>query len=173
MNMQNDKILLFLAEKIEEIKDAIFYCHSNSPLKISNTIIHTSKVDECGNITFFINRPKQLISEFDREFPVDLNYFKKGKNFFINIYGKARIILDPEELSYQNNLTAEEINLALTTQVLIKVQILKVDFHDNDFENKNLFFKKIRSVFSSLFDTAGAASRSYDFSGSSVHNYGF
>lgn len=171
--MHNDKVLHFIAEKIEEINDAIFYCHSNSPLKINNTIIHTFKVDECGNITFFINRPQQLISQFDREFPVGLNYFKKGKNYFLNIFGKARIIHDPEELAYQTDLTTEEINNALTTHVLIKVQILKVDFYDNEFEKKNLFIKKVRSIFSSLFDSVGAASRSYDFSGPAVHNYGF
>lgn len=172
--MHNDKALQFIAEKIEEIKVAIFYCHSNSPLKINNTIINTFKVDDCGNITFFINRPQQLISQFDREFPVGLNYFKKGKNYFMNIFGKARIIHDPEELAYQTDLTPEEINNALTTQVLIKVQILKVDFYDNNYEKKNLFLKKMWSVFSSLFDSVGAASRSFDFSSQpSVHNYGF
>jgi hypothetical protein len=171
--IHNDKALHFIAEKIEEIKVAIFYCHSNSPLKINNTIINTFKVDECGNITFFINRPQQLISQFDREFPVGLNYFKKGKNYFMNIFGKARIIHDPEELAYQTDLTTEEINIALTTHVLIKVQILKVDFYDNNYEKKNLILKKIWSIFYSLFDSAGAASRSYDFSSPSVHNYVF
>jgi hypothetical protein len=91
----------------------------------------------------------------------------------MNIFGKARIIHDPEELAYQTDLTAEEINNALTTQVLIKVQILKVDFYDNNYEKKNLVLKKIWSVFSQLFDSVGAASRSYDLSGPATHNYGF
>lgn len=171
--INNDKIFHFIAEKIEEINVAIFYCHSNSPLKINNTIIRTYKVDDCGNITFFINRPQQLISQFDREFPVELNYFKKGKDYFMNIFGKARIVHDPEELAYQIDLSAEEINNALTTQVLIKVQILKVDFYDNNFEKKNLVVKKVWSLFSSLFDSVGAASKSYNFSEPAVHNYGF
>jgi hypothetical protein len=171
--IHHDKALHFIAEKIDEIKVAILYCHSNSPLKINNTIINTFKVDDYGNITFFINRPQQLISQFDREFPVGLNYFKKGKNYFLNIFGKARIIHDPEELAYQTDLSAEEINTALTTHVLIKVQILKVDFYDNNYEKKNLVLKKMWSLFSSLFDSVGAASRSYDFSGPAVHNYGF
>ncbi len=170
--MANGKILHFIAEKIEEINMAIFYCHSNSPLKINNTIIHTYKVDDNGCICFFINRPSQLISQFDQEFPVGLNYFKKGKNYFMNIFGKARIINDPEELAYQTDLSQEELNSALTTQLLIRVKILKVDFYDNDYEKKNLLLKKIWSLFSSLFDYAGAASKSYDFSTSAV-NYSF
>ena len=102
--MDNDKILHFIAEKIEDIRLAIFYCHSNSTLKINNTIIHTFKVDDNGNISFFINRPQQLISQFDQEFPVGLNYFKKGKITYLNIFGKARIINDPEELAYETDL---------------------------------------------------------------------
>lgn len=172
--IHDDKALQFIAEKIEDINVAIFHCHSNSPLKINNTIINTFGVDDCGNITFFIKRPQQLISEFDREFPVELNYFKKGKNYFMNIFGKARIIYDPEELAYQTDLNTEETNAALTTHVLIKVQILKVDFFDNDYEKRNLFLKKISSIFALLFDKVGAASRSYDFSDqAAVHNYGF
>ncbi|HEX8462914.1 MAG TPA: hypothetical protein VF623_15880 [Segetibacter sp.] len=172
--MDNEKVLHFIAEKIEDLRVAIFYCHSNSQLKIHNTIINTYKVDDNGCITFFIPRPQQLISQFEQEFPVGLNYFKKGKDYFFNVFGKARIINDPEELAYQTDLTAEEINSALTTQVLIKVQILKVDFYDNNFEKKNLFLKRIWSLFSSLFDSFGASSRSYDFSSqSSLHHYGF
>jgi len=172
--MDNDKTLHFIAEKIADIKLAIFYCHSKSPLKINNTIIHTSKVDDTGCITFFINRPQQLISQFDQEFPVELNYFKKGNGYFLNIFGKARIVNDPEELAYQTDLTPEELDNALTTKVLIRVKILQANFRDYNFEKKNLFFKKLISLFSSLFDSAGAASRSYNFSSNQpIHTYGF
>lgn len=170
--MHTDKVLQFIAEKIEDLQVAIFYCHSNSPLRINNTIVQSCKVDQFGCIHFFINRPSQLISQFDREFPVGLNYFKKGRTYFMNIFGKARIIHDPEELAYQPDLTAEEINSALTTHIFIKVQILKVDFYDKNYERKNLLFKKVSSVFSSLFDRLGVASRSFDFSHAQAHHYG-
>ena len=172
--MDNEKLLHFIAEKIDDIKLAIFYCHSNSPLRIHNTVINTCSVDDTGCITFFINRPQQLLSQFDQEFPAALNYFQKGKDFFLNIFGKARIINDPEELAYYTDLSAEEINSALTTQVMIRVKILTVDFHDTNFEKKNLFIRKIRSFFSSVFDSFGAASGSYSFTDTNtIHNYGF
>ena len=172
--MDNDKILQFIAEKIEDLELAIFYCHSKSPLKIHNTIIQTCKVDPNGCISFFINRPPQLISQFEQEFPAGLNYFKKGKDYSLNIFGKARIINDPEELAYETDLTAEEINSALTTHILLKVKILKADFYDNNYEKKNLLLKKLSSVVARLFDSVGAASRSYDFSPrSSLQHFGF
>lgn len=172
--MDNEKILHFIAEKIEDTRLAIFYCYSNSTLRINNTIIQTFKVDENGCISFFINRPQQLISQFEQEFPVGLNYFKKGKDYHLKIFGKGRIINDPEELAYETDLTAEEINSALTTKVLIKVNIIKVDFYDNNFEKKNLVLKKLWSVFSRLFDSLGASSRSFDFSSRpTLRHFGF
>ena len=172
--MVTDKTLQFIAEKVEDLGLAIFYCHSKSPLKINNTVIHTFKVDDNGCITFFINRPPQLISQFEQEFPVGLNYFKKGKNYFLNIFGKARIINDPEELAYETDLTQEEINNALTTHILVKVTILKADFFDNNYEKKSLVLKKVWSIFSRVFDSVDAASRSYNFSPrSSLHHFGF
>ena len=171
--MDNDKILHFISEKIEDLSVAIFYCYSNSPLKINNTIIHTSKVDNCGSIYFLVKRQGQLVREFEQEFPAALNYFKKGKNYFLNVFGKARIINDPEELAYQAELTAEEINNALTTHVLIKVSIIKVDFYDNEFEKKNLILKKLTAIFSKLFNSVGITSGTYNFNGGIIYNYGF
>lgn len=171
--MDNDKILNFVAEKIEDLGGAIFYCYSNSPLKINNTIIHSSKVDASGSIYFFIRRPKQLVSEFESEFPVGLNYFKKGKNYFLNVFGKARIIHDPEELAYHTELTEEEISNALTTHILIKVNILKVDFYDKEYEKKNLLFKKLATMFSRIFDSAGTPGTYNLNSSTSLPNYVF
>lgn len=171
--MYHDKNLQFLADKIVELNNAIFYSHSNSPLKIHNTVIQTYQVDSNGCISFFIQRPQQLISQFDREFPVGLNYFRKGKDFYINIFGKARIINDPEELAYENHLSAEEINNALTTHAFIKVNILKAEVHERGLERKNPLVKSMVNAFAVLFESF-RSSRSYDFSpGTSMHNYGF
>jgi general stress protein 26 len=172
--MLNDKNLQFIKEKIEDLGVALLHCHSKGLLRIPNTIIQTHAVDENGDILFFINRPTQLLSEFDQEFLVNLNYFKKGKKYFVNIFGKARIINDPEELTYILELTPEEINNALTQQVLIKVKILNVEVIDNDFEKKNFLLKKTQSLFYGLFDWGEPNARSYNFrTDSSLQQYGF
>lgn len=172
--MDNEKILQFIAEKIEDTRVAIFYCHSKSILKIQNTVINTYKVDDTGTISFFINRPRQLVSQFEQEFPAGLNYFKKGKGYFLKIEGKARIINDPEELACETYLSPDELNSALTTHILLKVKIQKAEFYDNRFEATNLLVKKIKSVYSRLFDSAGAASASYDFNKHSpLQHFGF
>lgn len=172
--MDSEKLRDFVAMKIGDIQSAIFYCHSNSQLHINNTIINSSIMDHNGRIVFFINRPLQLLSHFDQEFPVGLNYFRKGKNYFMNILGEARIINDPEELAYYTNMSEEEKVEALTTKALVAVTISKVDFYDTNYERKNLLLKKLWSLSSSLFDWFGSASRSYNFGKTAqVQHYGF
>lgn len=172
--MFNDKNLTFIKEKIQDLGIALFNCDSKSLLRIPTTIIQTHTVDDNGDILFFINRPQQNINEFDQEFLVALNYFKKGKNYFMNVSGKARIVKDPEELSYINTLTPTEITNALTYQVLIKVKILKVDFYDNHLAKKNYLLKKTQTLFYGLFDWGVPGARSYDFStNSALEQYGF
>ena len=172
--MDNSKLIQFLAEKIEEIQYAIFYCHSNSRLRINNAVITSSKVDDNGRITFLIDRPHQLISQFEQEFPVGLNYFRKGKNYFMNVLGKARIVTDPEDLSYHTYLTDLEQKEALTTKALVVVTVSTIDFHDTDFDRKNLLLKKIWSLSSSIFNWFGTASRTYNIGEpASLHQYGF
>ncbi len=171
--MDNEKLFHFLAGKIDDIKSAILYCHSNSQLRVNNTIINFSKLDDNGRIIFFINRPHQLLSQYEQEFPVSLNYFQKGKSYFMNVHGSARIVNDPEELAYYD-LSDGEMTDALTSKVLVIVNVSMVDFFDTAYERKNLLLKKVWSLFSSLFDWFGSASRSYRFGEpSSVHNYGF
>ncbi len=172
--MDNEKLINFIAGKIKDIQYAIFYCHSNHSLQINNTIINSSKVDDRGRIVFFINRPTQSLSQAEQEFPVGLNYFQKGKNYFMNILGSGKIISDPKEIANETALQNNEVEGILCSKVLVVVTISKVDFYDTDFERKNLFLKKMWSVFSKLFDWFGSASRSYKMrEPTPLHNYGF
>lgn len=171
--MNADKHLQFIIGKIEEIGVALFQCHVNSILKIPTNVINTLRVDEEGNIFIFMNRPQQQLSQFEREFPVSLNYFKKGKNYFVNVFGKARIIYDPEEL-YSFKLSAEEMNMALHSEMLIKVKIYKADYYEKDTVKRDSVLLKIKSFVYSLLALVDQEERSYDFSTSrSLHGYGF
>ena len=164
----------FLTEKVNDIKYAIFYCQSNSQLKLNNAIISSSKVDDNGRISFFVNRPKQFLANFDQEFPVALNYFQKGKKYFMNIIGNARMINDPEELAYYSDQLSNEKDRGEESRVLVVVTVTKFDFIDTAFERKNLLFKKIWSFISSWFNWFGTVSRSYSLGKSSaVPSYGF
>jgi len=121
--------LPFLREKIQELKNALFFSQNSSLLRMATTIVSILKVDELGHIWFFVPRPTQALQEFDREFPVRLEFFRKGKGFFLHITGKAYIVNDPEEV---NSLLFDDLRQQVSSHmVLIKVKMGKVDYFES------------------------------------------
>jgi hypothetical protein len=161
--MHIDKNLQFIAAKIKDIEVALFHCQSNNLLRIPTSIIYTFRVDDEGNILFFLKRPKQHLSQFEKEFPVRMNYFRKGVSHYMNVYGVARIIDDPEELlDYELNQT--QINKALNTEILIKVKILKADYYEYDPEKNDSLLNKVKSFIYSFIAGQESDARIFDFS---------
>lgn len=127
--MEHSSDLRFLQEKIKELRSALFFSQSTSLLRILTSIVSVLKVDDLGQMWFFVPRPRQALHEFEREFPVKLEFFRKGKPFFLHITGKAFIITDPEEI---NNLVEEEVReQAKGLLVLIKVKIGNADYFES------------------------------------------
>jgi general stress protein 26 len=125
--------LQFLREKIQELKNALFFSQNTSLLRIATTIVSVIKVDELGQMWFFVPRPQQALHEFDHEFPVKLEFFKKGKDYFLHVSGKAFIVTDPEEI---NGLVHEDIReQAGSHLVLIRVRMLKADYFDHSYSS--------------------------------------
>jgi general stress protein 26 len=130
--MQANQQLCFLKEKIQEIGSAIFFNLSQSVLKFPTSIVETLKVDDFGFVWFSIQKPKQDLREFDNEFPVRLDFFKKGKNYFLQVEGKAWIVNDPEEMNFLSaldTLPADE-GKKLNDMVLVKVKMIKAEYHE-------------------------------------------
>lgn len=126
--MQANQQLCFLRDKIQEIGSAIFFNLSESILKLPTSIVETIKVDDFGFVWFYVQKPKQDLREFDKEFPVRMDFFRKGKNYFLQVEGKAWMINDPEEI---NSLDVpEDEKNKLSEMVLVKVKIQKAEYHE-------------------------------------------
>jgi general stress protein 26 len=141
--------LRFLREKIQDLKNAIFISQNTSLLRMATTIVSIFKVDELGQLWFFVPRPKQALHEFDREFPVRLEFFKKGSSFFLHVSGKAFIVTDPEEI---NGLVDEDIRQRASDQlVLIKVRMLKADYFETPVPGAHVakWWRELRTYFHS------------------------
>src|SRR5215216_6264307 len=110
--MAPNQQLNFLQEKIGEIGSAIFFNLSDSVLKLPTTLVNTFKVDDYGFVWFFMQRPRQELKEFEMEFPVRLDFFKKGTNHFLQVSGKGWVVTDPEEMNHLEVLLAEAKQMA-------------------------------------------------------------
>lgn len=145
--MQNTTSLPFITERIRNLNTAVMHCHSNQVLKIKSTVIDTTHVDELGNVWFYIEKPPQQVNEFEREFPVALNYFKKGCPYYINIFGLARIIIEPEELV--ECMVDESLNLQPATvenKILLRVKISNVNYYGNEPVEKTSLMERFKNT---------------------------
>jgi hypothetical protein len=145
--------LPFLREKIQELKNALFFSQNSSLLRMPTTIVSILKVDELGQLWFFVPRPQQALHEFDREFPVRLEFFRKGKGFYLHITGKAYIVNDPEDV---NSLLFDDLKERICgDMVLIKVKMGKADYFDTVAgAHHNGWWRDLRSQLHSwLFNT--------------------
>jgi general stress protein 26 len=125
----NDQ-LSFLQKRIEEIGSAIFYNLSESVLKLPTSIVTTLKVDEYGFVWFFVQKPQQHLAEFEQEFPVKLDFYRKGTGYFLQVMGKGFVVSDPEEMNAYVTLPENIKKLANEGMALVKVKITKADYYE-------------------------------------------
>lgn len=128
--MATNQQLSFLQEKIREIGSALFFNLSESVLKLPTSIVSTLKVDDYGFVWFFVQKPMQNLKEFENEFPVRLDFFKKGSGCFLQVNGKGWVVTDPEEMNVFVTLPEDAKKLAMNEMVLVKVKIMRAEYHE-------------------------------------------
>lgn len=122
----------FLKRKLSELNSALFFAEGDSLFKLPNHLVTEMEMNDDGQIWFVIPKPAQDIDAFDKEFPVRLEFFKKGKPFRLKIQGKGSIVGDQveiEKLSVAS--TAMEEKVKTEPVIMIKVLVQFVDYAGN------------------------------------------
>lgn len=128
--MATNQQLSFLQEKIREIGSALFFNLSESVLKLPTSIVSTLKVDDYGFVWFFVQKPMQNLKEFETEFPVRLDFFRKGSGCFLQVNGKGWVVSDPEEMNAFVTFPEDAKKLAMNEMVLVKVKIVRAEYYE-------------------------------------------
>ncbi len=119
----------FLQEKIMELKQALFFDLSGAVLKLPTSLTNVLHVDEVGQVWFFISRPSQHVNEFSKSFLSRLDFYKKGKSFYLHLLGKASIINDPEEINNVIGLSDPDKQEAVNRMILVKLKIEDIYYY--------------------------------------------
>lgn len=102
-----DYHLAFLRGKIEAARTAL--CTLQHPsFFIKTHVIHTTKVDDEGNIWFRIMQPSSKIAVDLRSFSISLAYYKKHLDFYIKIEALATAFDDDGVLLIQAKILKAE-----------------------------------------------------------------
>lgn len=146
MNYNQDQDLLFLKEKIREIKIALFKSEINSELRLPNNIIQTLSVEDDGTIWFFTTCNGNHARFIDKPFYAYLDYYKKDTGCSLHLAGKA-IIADNE----QEDQFATRNFTSAYTNVLVKMKIMQADFFEGKPYSNLSWTDKIKTVINNLF----------------------
>lgn len=139
----------FLHERIINLGSAIFFNLSEAVLKLPTSIVRISHVDEYGYVWFFMQRPQQQLNEFEKEFPVKLDFFRKGLDYSLQVIGKGCIVNDPEELLIVSTNIDETRQFNPGKLILIKVKMTKADCFENITGHKTSWFQNALSLLQS------------------------
>jgi hypothetical protein len=122
----------FIQDKVRDLENALFFSMSDAVLKIPSCLIKVLEADELGQLWFMIPKPSQFIHAFDRSFPVKLDFFRKGREYYLKIFGMAFLVNDPEEINSVECLNEQIKKQARENEsVLIKVKISHADYVEN------------------------------------------
>jgi general stress protein 26 len=128
--MLSDIHLSLLRDRINEIGSALFFNTGNAMFKLPPAIIAALKVDDQGNIWFFQHKPRLFIEEADKEYPARLDFYRKGKPFFLQVSGKALLITDEQEMSELVDMAPDLKDIELSKVMLVKVQVLQAEYYE-------------------------------------------
>ena len=120
---------VFLQSRIMDLQQALFFTESESVLRFPISIINVLQMDDAGHLWFIVNRPTQHLNEFDRIFRAKLDFYKKGKNYYLHVRGKACIVTDPEEINNVHGVSDEIKKLGSTSMVLIRMIIEETQYY--------------------------------------------
>lgn len=144
--MITDSSFQFIKEKIIEVGSAILYNEADDIFKLPTSLIIIRHIDDEGHIWVGMNKPSQSLDAFEKEFPVRLEFFKKGKDYNLEVMGNA-FIPDSEEIMLSNLST-------LKNQILVKVKIINAKYFARHPEKLSLDFKAwLRKIYSWFFIT--------------------
>ncbi|MER3497151.1 MAG: hypothetical protein C4308_00185 [Chitinophagaceae bacterium] len=138
-----------LYDKIKNLGSAIFFNLSDAVLKLQTSIVKIIHVDEFGYLWFFVQKPPQHINEFEKEFPVRLDFFRKGMDYSLQVLGKGSIVNDPEEILLVTSQIEETRTYDPDRMILIKVKINRVDCFENITSQKSSWFQNAISTLQS------------------------
>ncbi|MES1214563.1 MAG: pyridoxamine 5'-phosphate oxidase family protein [Bacteroidota bacterium] len=152
--MTNENNFPFIKERIAEIGSAIIYSMSNELITVPATIINILKIDDDGQLWFFINRPSRVMHDAEKKFPARLQFYRKGKPFYLKVSGCAGIDEDPDMFNQlSDDIKTNESSEAKQNMILVKLKITRVEYHEQKQlqPNRGIFQKALQYVYAYLF----------------------
>ena len=102
--MENDYKLMFIKNKLEQIKSAVMYPTNGNVVRLPNDIIEFESVDDDGLLWFSANAPRNWEKAYELHFPTKLIFYRKGCEYYVEITGTA-VVVNKQDVMFGTNNT--------------------------------------------------------------------
>lgn len=158
--------IAFIEEKVKDLENALFFSMSDAVLKIPTCVVKLIETDALGQLWFIIPRPSQFIHAFDKNFPVKLDFFKKGSDFYLKILGHATLVNDPEEINSIECIYDDIKEKARQSEmILVRVKVSSASYTEKHIEknSKGALINLVKNNIYRWFQSSGSGGhRSYE-----------
>jgi hypothetical protein len=90
--MENDYKLMFIKNKLQQIKSAVMYSTNSNTTRLPNDIVEFESVDDDGLLWFSAHIPRSWVKAYELHFPAKLIFYRKGVDYYIEITGTAVVV---------------------------------------------------------------------------------
>ena len=87
----------------------------------------------------------------DHRFPARLEFYRKGKPFYLKVYGVAEIVTDNEQLRRYSRVYCSQQTVAENKLTLVRVAVQQAEYNHDEEAFDTAAFKKIFHQFSAWF----------------------
>jgi hypothetical protein len=149
----------FIEEKVKDLGNALFISMSDAVLKIPTCVVKLLETDALGQLWFVIPKPSQYIHAFDKNFPVKLDFFRKGCDFYLKILGHATLVNDPEEINTIECLYDDVKEKARQSEtILVRVKVSSASYTEKHLEKttRGNFVHQVKNNIYRWFQSSGS-----------------
>ena len=144
--MENDYKLMFIKNKLEQIKSAVMYTTNSNSVRLPNDIVEFESVDEDGLLWFSANGPRSWEKAYELHFPTKLIFYRKGVDYYVEITGTAVVVNKQDVMFGTNNIEGGKL--------LLKMVPYYIEYTETG--RKDAGFKKLKSqVYDVFMNTLG------------------
>ena len=90
--MENDYKLMFIKNKLQQIKSAVMYSTNSNTTRLPNDIVEFESVDDDGLLWFSAHIPRSWVKAYELHFPAKLIFYRKGVDYYVEITGTAVVV---------------------------------------------------------------------------------
>ena len=139
--MENDYKLMFIKNKLQQIKSAVMYSTEGNTARLPNDIVEFESVDDEGVLWFSAHGPRNWEKTYELHFPAKLIFYRKGVDYFVEIAGTAVVVNKQDVIHATSNLYSGKL--------LLKMVPYYVEYTETG--RREAGFKKLKGQVHELF----------------------